>query len=710
MSVPGPPNINIQPLASPNTLEYDWDPPTNPNGTILAYKLTVTDGPTTIYTNSSIPPTETYYYLGPPEITLTNGTTYSSYLQAINENGEGAQARFLDFIPGDPPDIAPSTLSVSVINPTSAAVMWTPPSNAASLNAPIQWYTIYATSQLSTFSYTADGSTSNYFINNLVGNANNYTYSINAVNCPGYSPPRSIILSNNNILGTAEWATFLDGTGSDSYYSIATDSSNNLYVCGNYSTSSTITLRNASGNGQSLSSVTLPSTVNTAICLVKYDSSGIVQWATYFDGNAAFTENAYSVRIDSSGNILLAGSYRSSLVVTLKDANGNTQVNSAVTLPITTSDAAFLVKYNSNGIVQWATNFDSSTADIGYSIAVDRLNNVYITGQYASASVVTVKNVSGNSQTNSSITLPDTSSVINAFLIKYNSDGQAQWATLLRTASTSYALGIEVDSQNNIYIVGQYTASATITLRDASGNGQVASTKTLTAAANIGAFLIKYNTNGVVQWSVNYTSSNACQAYAITIDSSDNVYIAGTYIGTPILRQALGNGQGSTGFSLPAITTTPSCFIKYNSSGTMLWVTYLGSTTSSNAYGITKDSANNIYVTGRYSSSSIFVQNVNGLSQSNSTITLPSTSSVINGYLIKYNSSGQAQWALNIVGTGTTQGRGIAVDSRNFLYIGGDFTSTAALTVRNASGNTQVNSSITIPAPTSAGAFLIKYS
>jgi hypothetical protein len=191
MSVPGPPNINLQPLASPNTLEYDWDPPTNPNGTISAYKLTVAIGPTVIYTNSSIPPTETYYYLGPPEITLTNGTTYSSYLQAINENGEGEQARFIDFQPGNPPTLPPATATAVAIGSNAAAVSWTPPSNLGSLDATVFWYTIFSRSSSVSdpvLSYTADGlSQSNYYITGL-NTESRYYFEVNAVNCPGYSP------------------------------------------------------------------------------------------------------------------------------------------------------------------------------------------------------------------------------------------------------------------------------------------------------------------------------------------------------------------------------------------------------------------------------------------------------------------------------------------------------------------------------------------
>jgi hypothetical protein len=190
MSVPGPPRIKRQPLASPNTLGYWWEPPTQANGTILAYKLVLTDGVSIVYTNSSIGPEIRTYFVGPPEFSLTNGTTYSATLQAINENGEGDVATFLDFIPGSKPNIAPSTISVSILGSNSALISWTPPSNTGSLDAPIQWYGVYATptSGGSTIKNSVDGTIRNYHFLNLPNSSYNYIYSVYGVNCPGWSP------------------------------------------------------------------------------------------------------------------------------------------------------------------------------------------------------------------------------------------------------------------------------------------------------------------------------------------------------------------------------------------------------------------------------------------------------------------------------------------------------------------------------------------
>src|SRR5205085_5575467 len=64
---------------------------------------------------------------------------------------------------------------------------------------------------------------------------------------------------------------------------------------------------------------------------------------------------------------------------------------------------------------------------------------------------------------------------------------------------------ITIDGSNNIYITG-YTTGI--------GNSK-----------NI--LTLKYNSSGVLQWAAQYNGSNSDEAYAITLDASNNVYITG---------------------------------------------------------------------------------------------------------------------------------------------------------------------------------------
>ena len=196
MSVPGPPRIKKQPFSLANTIKYWWDTPLQPNGTISAYKLVVSDATSIVYTNSSINPNTRIFTVGPPEITLTNGTVYSATLQAINENGEGEVATYYDWQPGTVSTVPPATATVTALGSNAALISWNPPAQA--VNAPINWYTIISQSSNPSdpvYRISVDGvNVRNYYISGLNPNSS-YTFKINAVNCPGYSPP-----ANTNVL------------------------------------------------------------------------------------------------------------------------------------------------------------------------------------------------------------------------------------------------------------------------------------------------------------------------------------------------------------------------------------------------------------------------------------------------------------------------------------------------------------------------------
>lgn len=213
MSVPSPPNIKGQPLASENTLEFAWNPPSQTNGTIQAYRLILNDGSSDVYTNSTINPSARYARVGPPEISLVNGTTYYASLEAQNENGWSARAFFRPFQPGSKPTVGPSTATAAIAGASSILVSWTPPISIP--DATIFWYVLQSQSTNPSDPIkriTANGLTqTNYLVNDL-NSQSSYNFLLRAVNCPGWSPSVSTntvaftqLLSASNIGGLSFW-------------------------------------------------------------------------------------------------------------------------------------------------------------------------------------------------------------------------------------------------------------------------------------------------------------------------------------------------------------------------------------------------------------------------------------------------------------------------------------------------------------------------
>ena len=94
--------------------------------------------------------------------------------------------------------------------------------------------------------------------------------------------------------------------------------------------------------------------------VVKYDASGQQQWVARYDGPAYGEDRVSAMAVDSMGNVFVTGQSTS----------------------FTRSDFA-TVKYNPDGIEQWAARYDGPAhgSDIASDLAVDRSGNVYVTGR-----------------------------------------------------------------------------------------------------------------------------------------------------------------------------------------------------------------------------------------------------------------------------------------------------------------------------------------
>ena len=98
-----------------------------------------------------------------------------------------------------------------------------------------------------------------------------------------------MLIAKYNSSGTIQWQRTLGGTSSDQGNSIEVDSSGNVYVVGD-----------ENGGGQ--------------VIIVKYNNSGTIQWQRYLDGGSS--ELGWGMTIDSSDNIYING-------VTRSEGNGN---------------------------------------------------------------------------------------------------------------------------------------------------------------------------------------------------------------------------------------------------------------------------------------------------------------------------------------------------------------------------------------------------
>jgi len=207
------------------------------------------------------------------------------------------------------------------------------------------------------------------------------------------SGTRDIFVVKYDTLGNVLWAKSAGGIGTDVGNSICVDANNNSYVTGYFYSPSiffdTTTLTNISSN-------------NSDIFIVKYDVSGNVLWAKSAGGTTSDMGN--SINVDATGNIYLTGYFKSSTIIFGTD----TLTNASSSIP-----NIFVAKYNALGSVLWAkgaVSGDGIYSDAGNCISVDAVGNSYVTGYFASPTII----FDSDTLTNASSGIP------NFFIAKLN--------------------------------------------------------------------------------------------------------------------------------------------------------------------------------------------------------------------------------------------------------------------------------------------------
>ena len=393
------------------------------------------------------------------------------------------------------------------------------------------------------------------------------------------------------------WTQLLGSTDYDQSLGVAIDSNNNVYITG------LTWWDNLDGNTNAGASDAF---------LTKYDSDGDKKW-TKLLGSDKF-DYSYGVAIDSNNNVYITG-------YTSGNLDGNTNAGSY---------DAFLTKYDSDGDKKWTKMLGSDQSEFSYGVAIDSNNNVYITG-------LTQGNLDGNTNAGS----------YDAFLTKYDSDGDKKWTKMLGSDQSDYSYGVAIDSNNNVYITG-YTSG------NLDGN---------TNAGSYDAFLTKYDSDGDKKWTKMLGSDQSEYSRGVAIDSNNNVYITG---------YTDGNLDGNTNAGSYDVFLT-----KYDSDGDKKWTQQLGTSDKDYSNGVAIDSNNNVYITGGTEG------NLDG----------NTNAGFFDAFLTKYDSDGDKKWTKMLGSDKSEYSRGVAIDSNNNVYITG-------FTHGDLDGNTNAGSS---------DAFLTKY-
>jgi uncharacterized delta-60 repeat protein len=327
----------------------------------------------------------------------------------------------------------------------------------------------------------------------------------------GASGMRDITTLKYNSKGGLVWSRTYNGSanGQDEAYAITIDASGNVYVAG-YSTR-LITDRD--------------------MILIKYSNSGLQQWVRTYNGPGSSSDVAYAITVDRSGNPIITG-YSYDLLLGLQmttikyspygvilwidtynaeigggedvayaitvDSGNNIYIAGYSTLSIVdapTGKDMVTVKISETGTREWVNTYDASSMDDeAYSIAVDMMDNVFITGYSTSGT--------GKDFTT----------------VKYDKTGQQKWLNRYNNESANsddVPAKLMMDTDGNIIVTGSSRSSSSHDKND--------------------YLTVKYkNINGSMDFVSRYNdaSDNSDNAYSVT-GNNGRIYVAGSSQSTP---------------------------------------------------------------------------------------------------------------------------------------------------------------------------------
>lgn len=357
------------------------------------------------------------------------------------------------------------------------------------------------------------------------------------------------------------------------------------------------------------------------------------------DGYSGYTEDARGVCVDASGNIYVTGAY-----VDTCDYSGTELVS------VAGRESGYLAKYNNAGVLQWVKAM-KGTSHI-------RPRSISITGTGGSASIYVTGILRGGTGTFGALTIT-TAGGDDVFIAQYDASGNEQWVQQAGGTSSDYQdhQGCVSDAIGNVYVTGVFNGTMSF---------GAPITHSLTSAGAGDAFLVKYNSSGIVQWVVGgYNATGFAQGYGIALNpSEDNVYVTGYYASTTL-------SWGS--YTVPGAAGSRTYLVDVDSSGTVQWLRYGYSTGVTIATAIDVDDNGDIYITGFTTQSATFTS---------APATGITSAGVRDVFLVKYNSAGTKQWVVNAVkGTQTKNINGMSVSAPSGtgnLIITGSFDYTAS--------------------------------
>lgn len=330
-------------------------------------------------------------------------------------------------------------------------------------------------------------------------------------------------------------------------------------------------------------------------------------------------QNITDMVSDKSGNVFIAGS---------KFNDENQEVNFDFTggsdmIMTGGQDDIFITKLNSDGSYGWTKVIAGEKTEAVTAMAVDDSGNIYLTGYYEDYTEATVDFDPSEG------TDPQQNSDDKAlFITKLNSDGSYGWTKTYQGGRKIDANGIAVKG-DTIYMIGYVgddtelnvdgevkRTSGSFLLRANSSDGVKQHLLSLNSgtmksimvdpSGNVliggivspgDAFIGAYDAKSVVQWSHQFASTSSGQSIvnSVATDSSGDLYLRGTYMGSADFNP----DEDIEDLKVAGDGETKNFLTKYKHNGCYCWTKTLAGDEDTGNHSIVIEN-NNLHIVGSF--------------------------------------------------------------------------------------------------------------
>jgi hypothetical protein len=375
----------------------------------------------------------------------------------------------------------------------------------------------------------------------------------------------------------------------------------------------------------------------TIICLFSMQSllaqNPNFEWVKQIEGTSHVISN--SMAIDGSGNIYTTGYFEG--IVDFDPGIGTAYLNTGFNyLNI------FIQKLDSSGNFCWAKQMGGGFVDIGNSIMVDSVGNIYTIGVFQGT--VDFDPDTGISNLTSH-------GGRDVFVQKLDANGNFLWTKNFGGSSNDDCLSSTLDESNNIYITGFYQGTADF--NPGLGNFM------LTSVGSDDIYIQKLDNHGNFVWAKSIGGSAIDRGQSIAVDKDKNIYVTGFF------RDSVDFNTGLGTTILYSAGASDIFIQKLDSNGNFNWVKSMGGPLDEYGNTLKLDAFGNIYTIGYFNGTLDFNPGTG--------TNLFTSIGMADIFIQKLTKHGNYSWAKQMGGLNNDYGMSIAVDASSNCYSTGFF-------------------------------------